>query len=111
MPTFFDTHAHYNLPTFDGDRDKALANARAAGVEKVICPAISFESNAQMMECLADYDNIYFAVGIHPKYVQPIKKDKRRKRSVPRLSELRLEYESRAYALEELDERLASIAE
>lgn len=41
-----ETHAHYNLPCFADDLDEVIASVRAAGVGKIICPAISFESNA-----------------------------------------------------------------
>ncbi|MBR3224521.1 MAG: TatD family hydrolase [Atopobiaceae bacterium] len=58
MATYIDTHAHYNLPVFDEDRDETFARASAAGVEKVICPAISYDSNVQMMGCLAGRDNV-----------------------------------------------------
>ena len=111
MATYIDTHAHYNLPAFDEDRDETFARVSAAGVEKVICPAISYDSNAQMMECLAGRDNVWFAVGIHPKHVCRIRKDRRMKRDVPRLAKLRSGYEDRALMLARLEEMLASVAE
>ncbi|MBR3314097.1 MAG: TatD family hydrolase [Atopobiaceae bacterium] len=108
---YIDTHAHYNLPTFDEDRDETLGRVRTAGVEKLICPAISFESNTQMMECLAGYDNVYFAVGIHPKRVCPIRGGKRAGRDVPSLSKLQSGYEERARMLARLEGMLAAVAE
>ncbi len=38
-----DTHAHLDLPVFDGDRAEVLARAQEAGVEAIIMPAISPE--------------------------------------------------------------------
>lgn len=108
---FIDTHAHYNLPTYDDDRDEVLARVRAAGVDKIICPAISYESNAQMVECLSDYDDVFFAVGIHPKRVFHAAKKRSSRREVARLSKLRSEYESVAQALGDLETRLAAVAE
>ena len=29
---FIDTHAHIQMPEFDGDRDETLARAKAAGI-------------------------------------------------------------------------------
>ena len=106
---FIETHAHYNLPAFDDDRDEVLARVRAAGVEKIVCPAISYDSNAQMMGCLAGYDDVYFAVGIHPKRVCPIRKSKRAGRDVPRLAKLRSAYEDRAHTLERIEGELAAV--
>ena len=108
---YVDTHAHYNLPAFDEDREETLSRIRAAGVGKVICPAIAFDSNAQMMECLADRDDVWFATGIHPKHVCRIRKGKRVKRDVPRLAKLRSDCEDRARMLARLEGMLASVAE
>ena len=43
-PIFVDTHAHYNLPAFEHDLDEVMLAIRAAGVGRVICPAISSEA-------------------------------------------------------------------
>lgn len=61
-----DTHAHYNLSCFDQTRERLFSAMKEAGIEKVLCPAIDFESNEQMMNLLNSYDWIVFAIGIHP---------------------------------------------
>ena len=72
-PSFVDTHAHYNMPAFAGDLDEAIAAARKSGVERIICPAVSYASNAQMLDALSDEPSVYFALGIHPKLAFPSK--------------------------------------
>ena len=108
---YIDTHAHYNLPAFEDDRRETFERMRGVGVSKIICPAITYESNWQMMECLKGFENVYYAVGMHPKRVFPVRKDKRVERVVPHIAKLRDEYESRALVLAELESKLASIAE
>lgn len=68
---FVDTHAHYNMPAFAGDLPTVIDSIRAAGVGKVICPAVSYASNAQMLTSLAGIPDMYFALGIHPKLAYP----------------------------------------
>ena len=62
----FDTHAHYNLTCFDQNREVLFQKMKEAGVEKVLCPSISFEENQRMLDTLAPYGQVLFAVGIHP---------------------------------------------
>lgn len=62
----FETHAHYDLPQFDRDRDELIAGLRAAGIGPIVVPAIGFDSNQQMMRVMEPYDDVWFSVGIHP---------------------------------------------
>ena len=66
---WIETHAHYNMSVYDEDRDDVLKELSHAGIEKIICAAVSFDSNLAMMRVLKGYTNIYFALGIHPKYI------------------------------------------
>ena len=47
-----DTHSHLYEPEFDADRDEALARAAAAGVERLLLPAIDSESHERLFACL-----------------------------------------------------------
>ena len=63
---FFDTHAHYDDPWFDGDREELLACLPASGVGLVVncgCDLASSEASIALAE---RYDYIYAAVGWHP---------------------------------------------
>lgn len=62
-----DTHSHLYEPEFDEDRDAAVERARAAGVEKLIFPAIDSESHQRMFDAARRYAG-YCAVmmGLHP---------------------------------------------
>lgn len=62
-----DTHSHLYDTAFDGDRDEALARAAAAGVGKILLPAIDSESHAAQLRMAADNPGICFPMmGLHP---------------------------------------------
>lgn len=62
----FDTHCHLDFERFDEDRDEVVARAVAAGVKRIVAPALDLE-NAPAVLALADrYDEVYGAVGVHP---------------------------------------------
>jgi len=63
-----DTHCHLDSPKFDGDREAAIARARAAGVERFV--AIGTGEGPPDLEAgvrLAESQEGFFAtVGVHP---------------------------------------------
>ncbi|MDX1689311.1 MAG: TatD family hydrolase [Candidatus Promineifilaceae bacterium] len=62
----FDTHCHLDFERFDEDRDEVVARAAAAGVTRIVVPALDLE-NAPVVLDLADrYEAVYAAVGVHP---------------------------------------------
>ena len=64
-----DTHCHLDAPEFDADRDAVLATARANGVGAIVIPAV-FRREWDDAQALADaHADVYFALGIHPLYV------------------------------------------
>jgi TatD DNase family protein len=63
--SFFDTHCHLDQREFDADRGEVIARARAAGVETMLCVAVSADSSQAVLQLAEDYD-LPAAVGIHP---------------------------------------------
>ncbi|KKU26035.1 MAG: Hydrolase, TatD family [Microgenomates group bacterium GW2011_GWA2_46_16] len=65
-----DTHAHLWWPSYEGDLDEVLERARAAGVEKIICPGTNAETSKQAIELAKKYPGVIYAgVGVHPEEV------------------------------------------
>ncbi len=64
-----DSHAHYDYIKFDEDRDEILKQCKDAGIDAVINPAITIESNITMRKKLEKFPWIYYGIGIHPKHM------------------------------------------
>lgn len=61
-----DTHCHINFESYDEDRAEVLSRAKAAGVTRVIVPAIDLESSREIADLCAAQGGVFGAVGIHP---------------------------------------------
>lgn len=62
----FDSHAHLDAPEFDGDRERVLASARAAGVGAMVVPATHAEGWPKLAALCAQDDGLHPAYGLHP---------------------------------------------
>lgn len=65
---WLDSHCHLTADRFDGDRDEALARARASGVETMIAigSGYGFDGNAEAVALAEAHADVYAAVGVHP---------------------------------------------
>lgn len=69
--TFIDTHTHLDGEDFDSDRDEVIAHAKAAGVGKVLIPAIDLPSVSRVLSMCKRYDGYaYPMIGLHPEEVK-----------------------------------------
>ena len=62
----FDTHAHMDDRSFDGDREELLAALPGTGISLLMNPGCSYESSLNAIALAEGYDYIYAAVGSHP---------------------------------------------
>lgn len=62
----FDTHAHYDSDSFDGDRDEVLKQIKESGVAFVLNCSSDYESIKKTYNLTKENDFIYGALGIHP---------------------------------------------
>lgn len=67
MP-WIDTHCHLDAGEFDPDRDAVVARAAAAGVTRLVLPAVEV-GNFDAVRRLAHAHGGAYALGIHPMYV------------------------------------------
>jgi len=63
---YFDTHAHYDNPRFQDDRDALLESLPAHGIELVLIPGYDMPSSNTAIRLAEKYPYIYAAVGFHP---------------------------------------------
>lgn len=61
-----DTHCHLDDVRYKDDLDAVLRNAKEKGVEKFIIPGADPESLKRAVEISERYEEVYFAVGVHP---------------------------------------------
>lgn len=61
-----DTHAHIYLNTFTSDREAMLERAFAAGVGRIVMPAIDVPSVHQALALCDRYEGLYAMAAIHP---------------------------------------------
>lgn len=61
-----DTHAHIHFDDYAADADEVIARASAAGVERIICVGVDEEDSARAVRFVAERDNCYATVGLHP---------------------------------------------
>jgi TatD DNase family protein len=61
-----DTHCHLDDERYNDDLDEVLKSAKQQGVGKFIIPGADPKSLTRAVEISEQYDNVYFAVGVHP---------------------------------------------
>lgn len=64
-----DTHCHLAAAEFAGDRGELIAAARAAGVSRIVVPAVDRSNFVEVRDCCTRYAGCVPAYGIHPLYV------------------------------------------
>jgi TatD DNase family protein len=68
-----DTHCHLDASEFDADRDAVHAAALAAGVERIVVPAVAVDGFRKAKTVVERYTGCVAAYGIHPLYVMQAK--------------------------------------
>ncbi|RMF86564.1 MAG: TatD family deoxyribonuclease [Planctomycetota bacterium] len=68
--TWIDTHAHLDGDEFADDLDDVLRRAHAAGVNRIVCPAIGAASSRRVLELAASRPSLAATVGIHPNCIE-----------------------------------------
>lgn len=62
----FDTHAHYDDPAFDADREELLGMLPGRGIGRVVDASSTAESNDAVAALTRRFPDVYGAYGIHP---------------------------------------------
>ncbi len=63
-----DTHCHLDVSGFDADRAQVLGRARAAGVKRMVVPAVDAAGWEGLLALCRSEAGLYPALGLHPIY-------------------------------------------
>ncbi len=61
-----DTHAHLDMPQFNGDREVVIKRAVEAGVTRIITDGTDLESSKKAVELAERHSAVYATAGFHP---------------------------------------------
>jgi TatD DNase family protein len=64
-----DTHCHLDAQEFEADRDAVVARALAAGVDRIVVPAVDAAGFDAVRALARAYPCVRYALGIHPLFV------------------------------------------
>ena len=67
-----DTHAHLEMPQFDGDRDEVIKRTVESGISLIIDVGSDLSGSRTALELARRYDFIYASAGIHPHEVKGV---------------------------------------
>jgi TatD DNase family protein len=70
-----DTHCHLDDARYNDDLDEVLENAKRDGVSKFIIPGADPKTLKRAVEICQEYEDVYFAVGVHPYDAQNYKRE------------------------------------
>lgn len=63
---FIDSHAHIQDRKLIADVPRVISNARAAGVDRIICVGYDYDTSVQAVELSRRHSEVYAVVGVHP---------------------------------------------
>lgn len=104
-----DSHCHFDLPAFDGQRAQLLANCEAIGVYKLLVPGLSAKQFLTLLSLQDTFSQLDIAMGCHPYFLKEFNShDLRTQMSA--FADLASEYSKRIVAIGEcgLDLSLAT---
>jgi TatD DNase family protein len=66
---WIDSHCHLDAPEFDADRGAVVSRARAAGVQRLVLPAVT-PAHFEQVRALAHAHDAVYALGLHPLWLR-----------------------------------------
>jgi TatD DNase family protein len=69
MQALIDSHSHFDVAEFDGDRNAALSRAREVNVARQIIPGIALGGFEKLRDICASSNGLYAAYGLHPLFL------------------------------------------
>jgi TatD DNase family protein len=64
-----DSHCHIDVAEFDADRSEVLARCRAAGITRLVVPAIEAAGWDRLLSLCQQEQGLFPALGLHPVFI------------------------------------------
>ena len=61
-----DSHAHLDMPEFEGDLDRVLSRAAEGEIGRVVTVGIDLDSSQKALHLAQAHDDVFATVGYHP---------------------------------------------
>jgi TatD DNase family protein len=71
-PILIDSHAHLEMPEYNGDRNEVIRRAVEKGIGYIVTVGIDVDSCKQALALVDAFDTVYAIVGVHPHNVKHI---------------------------------------
>lgn len=65
-----DTHCHLTDPKFEGKVEEILAEAKRAGVERILVPTVGLVDARKAIALAGEYEGVWALAGIHPETLE-----------------------------------------
>uniref|UniRef100_UPI002FDAEC23 TatD family hydrolase n=1 Tax=Pontibaca methylaminivorans TaxID=515897 RepID=UPI002FDAEC23 len=65
-PEITDSHCHLDFPDFEGELDRIIANAAAAGVTRMVTICTRLEQEPAVRAIAEAHDPVFYAAATHP---------------------------------------------
>lgn len=65
-PEIVDSHCHLDFPDFDGELDRIIASAHAAGVRRMVTICTRLKNEPRVRAIAEAHDSVFYAAGTHP---------------------------------------------
>ncbi|MUJ22373.1 TatD family hydrolase [Aliivibrio fischeri] len=69
--TFIDSHCHFDFDPFKNNEVSYLQMAKDKGVTTLVVPSVNQSNWDQVSRLAHQFDEIYYALGIHPLFITP----------------------------------------
>ncbi len=70
-----DSHCHLDDDRYDATRDQVVAQALAAGIDKIVIPATTANRWEKVRQVSEAYPGVYAAYGLHPMFIEQHQKN------------------------------------
>lgn len=68
----FDSHCHFDFDAFEPDRAQVWRRCNEVGINQLLIPGVAPNQWPKAAEIASEYSGIYYAVGVHPWWLQEV---------------------------------------